>query len=227
MDLEELLVDEGVVAAEDFREAREVAGRQGRALAGVLVERGLAEDVLADVVARHLGTVVIDVELGALDTDAVRLIPEAVARRYLLIAVARGPAGSSLRVAFANPLDEEAVAAVREQTGLEVDPLVATVTGVQAAIEREYRGRDTRVLRSPRPGREDIGEEETRRVELRETCETTADSLSPGGTSPLHRLGTDATVEQRLEALLLALVEAGVLTRSDYLAALKRLMGKR
>lgn len=227
MDLEQLLVDEGVVAAEAFGEARDAAGREGRALCSVLVERGLAEDVFADVVARHLGTVVIDVELGALDTESVRMVPEEMARRYLAIPVARGPGGNSLRVAFANPLDEEAVAAVGEETGLEVDPLVATVSGVQAAIEREYEGRDTRVIRNPRPGHKDIGEEDTRRVELPEGRETTADTVSPGETSPLHRVEADATVEQRLEALLLALVEAGVLTRSDYLAALKRLMGKR
>lgn len=233
MELEELLVDEEVLAKEAVQEAVEAAARQGRAVAGILVEQhGVPDDVFADLVARAIGSVVIDVELGALDTESVRMVPEQIARRFLLIPVARGPGGTSLRVAFANPLDEDAVAAVRRESGLEVDPLVATVSGVQAAIEREYQGRDTRIIRNPPRTQSQLPDEDTRRVELPEGRETTADIVSPGrgtapGTSPLHRIETDATVEQRHEALLLALVEAGVLTRSDYLAALKRLMGKR
>lgn len=226
MELIDLLVGEGVADRGAVDEAHALAEEEGRALAGVLVERGtIAEDVFADLVARALGSVVIDVELGALDTESVRLVPEEIARRYLLIPVARGPGGSSLRVAFANPLDEDAIAAVREHTSLEVDPLVATVSGVQAAIEREYQGRDTRVIRTPKSRQAEMHPEDTRRVEA--GASRAAEPSRPSSTSPLHRLEEDATIEQRHEALLLALVEAGALTRSDYLAALKRLMGKR
>jgi hypothetical protein len=228
VDLLSLLLDEGVAPREALSAARATAEQEGRAIASVLVEGGaVPEDVFADVVARALGSVVIDVELGALDTDSVHLVTEELARRYLLIPVARGPGGSSLRVAFANPLDEDAITAVREHTELEVDPLVATVSGVQAAIDREFSGRDTRVIRAPK-GRE-LVPEDTRRMELptvaRDVVAETAHR--PSQTSPLHRLEQDATAEQRHEALLLALIEAGALTRSDYLAALKRLMGRR
>ena len=233
MDLISLLLDEGVAPPEALREAHATAEQEGRAIASVLVEGGaVTEDVFADVVARALGSVVIDVELGALDPDSVQLVTEELARRYLLIPVARGPSGSSLRVAFANPLDEDAIAAVREHTALEVDPLVATVSGVQAAIDREFGGRDTRVIRAPK-GRE-LVPEDTRRMELPAVPRgvgaepVIAESAHrPSQTSPLHRLEQDATAEQRHEALLLALIEAGAVTRSDYLAALKRLMGRR
>ena len=229
VDLFSLLLDEGVAPREALSAARATAEEEGRAIASVLVEGGaVPEDVFADVVARALGSVVIDVELGALDPDSVQLVTEELARRYLLIPVARGPGGSSLRVAFANPLDEDAIAAVREHTALEVDPLVATVSGVQAAIDREFSGRDTRVIRAPK-GRE-LVPEDTRRMELpavaRDVVAETA-AHRPSQTSPLHRLEQDATAEQRHEALLLALIEAGAITRSDYLAALKRLMGRR
>ncbi|MFW5920824.1 MAG: hypothetical protein ACOCUS_03200, partial [Polyangiales bacterium] len=46
-------------------------------------------------------------------------------------------------------------------------------------------------------------------------------------TSPLHRIEHEATMEQRFEALVLALIDAGVITRADYVEALRRLMGRR
>ncbi len=222
MGLGELLVREGIVDASSMRDATGRAEEAGRALAAILVDDDhVTEDALADAVARAVGTVVIDVDLGALDRESVRLIPESVARRFLLIAVARGPTGRTLRVAFADPLDEDAVASVRELTGLEVEPMVATVSGVKAALDREYKARTTEIIRAarPEPGRE-LAPEDTQQL-LSQRDPTHA------GTDPMHRLETEATIEQRHEALLLTLVEAGVLERADYVAALRRLKGRK
>jgi hypothetical protein len=175
--------------------------------------------------------VVIDVEKGTLDAEAVHLVGEATARRYLAVVVSTDSSGESVRVAFANPLDEDAVRAVRDQTGRNVQPLVATVSGVRAAIEREYSRRTTQVVRAPmaRSGSE-IAPEITRRVEGSQrrtpSSRAPADDGVPEGTSPLHRLEPEATPEQRHEALVLALIETGVITRADYVQALKRLLGK-
>ena len=222
MDLGQLLVGEGILAAGSAREAEGRATEAGRALAAILVDEGhVPEDALADVVARAIGTLVIDVDLGALDRESVKLIPESVARRFLLIAVARGPGGRSLRVAFANPLDEDAVASVRELTGLEVEPMVATVSGVKAALDREYRARTTEIIRAPRSeASPELAPEDTQQLlGPRDVANT--------GTDPIHRLESEATMEQRHEALVLTLIEAGVLTRSDYVAVLRRLKGRK
>jgi hypothetical protein len=50
------------------------------------------------------------------------------------------------------------------------------------------------------------------------------DELRAPATAPLVRMEARATTEQRMEALLLALIERGVLTRADYLDALRRLL---
>ncbi|RLB44754.1 MAG: hypothetical protein DRJ42_31225 [Deltaproteobacteria bacterium] len=222
MNLRELLVGEGIVDSQKAEEAEEDAVRLDRALVGVLIGRELAaEDAVADAVARAIGTVVIDVELGALDKEAVQMIPEGVARRHLLIAVARDPGGKRLRVALANPLDEAAIAAVTEATSLEVEPMVATVSGLAAAIDREYQAGSTQVIHGQGP-RSEIPREDTRKMR----DEDAAPGTTPGGTSPMHRLEQDAPIEQRHEALLLALVDAGILTRADYIAALRRLKGR-
>ncbi len=83
---------------------------------------------------------------------------------------------------------------------------------------------------TPRP---DLAAESTRRVDVRipgphETSPgARPDALvadEPSGTSPVHRIELEATIEQRHEALVLALVEAGVITRSDYTSVLRRLL---
>lgn len=231
-ELLDLIAANDLAPAATVRAARTAADREDRSFVEVLVEQGVAEETLADVVARAIGSVVVDVEGGTLDGDAVLLLPERIARRYLVIVVAPDPASDSLRVAFADPLDDDAVRVVREHTGLGVTQLVATVSGVRAAIDREYRPPNTRV--SPRAPRSDLASESTRRVEVRVPAphETSPgarpDTLLPdepaGGTSPVHRIEQEATIEQRHEALVLALVEAGVITRSDYTSVLRRML---
>lgn len=227
-----MLTREGLATEGAVRRARDRARAEERPAAAVLVDDGtVAADVLADALARAVESVVIDVEAGALDAESVALLPEPLARRHLALPVQTDPSGATLRVAFADPLDAEATDAVGEATGLAVQPLVATVPGVRAGIDREYRAFDTRVIRSAgraraeqptpaEPQRADVPSENTQRLQ-------TPGPEGPAGptTSPMHRLEDEAEVEQRLEALVLALIEAGVITRADYLAALRRLIG--
>ncbi len=219
MDLEELLVQEGVAAPpEQIRGVLALASSDGRHAVAALVEEGvIGEDVLADLLARAAGTVVVDLDRGTLDADAAHVLSGAEARELLAIPVAM--AGGKLRVAFANPLDLRARETVEQASGMPVQPLVGTLTGVREAVERAYAARTTRVVR---PALSEMPQENTRKVASPHATEPGKD------TAPLHRLEQEATIEQRHEALLLALIERGVLTRADYVEALKRLLaGKR
>ncbi|MEM9188205.1 MAG: hypothetical protein AAGF12_03470 [Myxococcota bacterium] len=218
-ELKELLLREHLVDPEAMDDADRVARRDGLSLVESLVDQGtIAEDALADVLARAIDGIVIDVDLGALDRESVRLIPPEVARRHLMVPVAQATNVEVLRVAFANPLDAEAVACAREFSGLEVEPMVATLSAIRAVLDREYRVVTTDVIRAQRT---------TKRPEFQgEVTRQISPPERRAGPSPTYRLGEEATIEQRHEALLLALVEAGVLTRADYLAALKRLAGR-
>lgn len=217
MDLEGLLVDEGVAAPRAvIRRVLSLADRDGRHPVAALVEEGIvAEDVLADLLARACSTVVVDLDRAELDPDAPHVIPWALARELLLLPLAR--TAGKLRVAFANPLDLDAARAVEAVSGMPVLPLVGTLSGVRDTIERVYAARPTRLVPAP-PS--EMPPEITRKVD------------PPHGdvskdTAPLHRLEEEATPEQRHEALLLALIERGVLTRADYVEALKRLLAAR
>ncbi len=105
------------------------------------VDAGLVgDDVLADLIARELGTVVIDLDQGMLERDAILLVPEAVARAAHAVAVLSEPNRSAIQVAFANPLDPRALRQVTDATGQRVQPLVAPLSAVRRALDREYGG---------------------------------------------------------------------------------------
>ena len=213
----------GVADVRALRAAAEAARAAGEAVVGRLVDDGVVgEDIIAEAVARAVGSVVVDLESGEIDDECVGMLPERIARRYLLVAVAPAAGGTRLRVAFADPLDTTAVDEVRSRTGLEVEPLVATVSDLRAAIRRAY-ARDTRVMnrpRAPAAAPSELASEATQRLA------GAAARIADVGTAPTHRLADGATLEQRHEALLLALVDAGLLSRADYTAALRRLLGR-
>ena len=143
-----------------------------------------------------------------------------MARQNHLLPVA-GPTGGKLRVVFVNPLDSDAADAVEEVTGLLIQRQVGTLTGVRAAIHRIYAGRTTRVVRAS----SEMAPEITRRVQA-PGSDAKGEGVSKD-TAPLHRLEQEATIEQRHEALLLALIERGAIGRVDYHDALKRLLSGR
>lgn len=200
------------------------------------VRRGVvSEDVLADLLAREAGSVVIDLDRGTLETEAVVLLPGTVARRHLAVPVAVEKGGRSVQVAFANPLDEDAVSAVGNHTGRSVRALVGTFSAVRRALDREYAepAQKTRVVegrrRSEAPPAEPVSEPpeapsepSSPAIPAESTRRFAEAALS--GTSPFHRLAEEASPEQRVEALVLALVDRGVLTRGDYEEALRRLL---
>jgi hypothetical protein len=206
------------------------------------VDAGLVgDDVLADLIARELGTVVIDLDQGMLERDAIQLVPEAVARNAHAVAVLSEPTRHAIQVAFANPLDPRAVHAVGEATGLRVQPLVAPLSAVRRALDREYGGAPVpesvlagrRRVEMPAESTQRLGlvhaegaRAEGGRAEGSRPRDLRSEELKAPVTAPLIRMEAQATNEQRVEALLLALIERGVLTRADYLDALRRLLSR-
>lgn len=201
VDLEELLIREGVAAPrERIRAVVRAADRNEEHCAAALVDQGVVtEDVLVEILARAAGAVVADPNDPALFPRP-DLASADIARRHLFCPVGAnrpgGDGGESVRVVFANPLDLTAMAAARTLSGLQVLPMVATVNDLRRLLDRAFPAAGA-------PGEPDAVTKDT---------------------SPLHHLEGEATMAQRHEALLLALVERGLITHADYAASLKRLL---
>lgn len=203
---------------------------------GRAIERGvLGEDVLADLLAREAGSVVIDLDRGTVEREAIWLVPESLARAHLAVPVAVD-ANRTLSVAFADPLDRAGASAIAEATGRAVRALVGTLSSVRRALDREYgkpgdvSGPPTQVLPGTRRRSEPPRTEEIERESIPSAAplppESTQQLRAAGTTQPAHRIEQEASMAQRHEALLLALIDRGILTRADYAAALARLLGR-
>ena len=105
----------------------------------VLVEMGLVTETAAVLVlAQQMGLDFIDLGEASLDSSAVALVPEAVARRYLCIAVSIDDDGK-LVVAMADPGNVVAVDDIRAITKKDVRTVLATKADILGAMNRFYR----------------------------------------------------------------------------------------
>ncbi len=100
----DLLIEHRVISHEQLNVALAEQKKSGRKLGRVLIENGyLSEDQLLDFLARQLNIPYIDLKRYHLKPEVVRLIPEAHARRFRVLALEEGH--DSLLIGMADPTD--------------------------------------------------------------------------------------------------------------------------
>ncbi|MBC8277611.1 MAG: Flp pilus assembly complex ATPase component TadA [FCB group bacterium] len=134
----EILVAHNVVTEEQIKhglsDQRENHGRLG----DVLVSNGYAvEEDIYRALANQLGVEFFDNDtiLGAKE-EVVRLIPEDFAHEHVLIAVQQ--TDSTVRVAMSEPDDIVALDNLYSLTNMDVEPVMATPSGINQAIDQLY-----------------------------------------------------------------------------------------
>ncbi|MHB8428628.1 MAG: GspE/PulE family protein [Acidiferrobacterales bacterium] len=100
----DLLIEHKIISQEQLNAALAEQKKSGRKLGRVLIESGyLTEDQLLDFLARQLNVPYIDLKRYHLKPEVVRLIPEAHARRFRVLALEDGR--DSLLIGMADPTD--------------------------------------------------------------------------------------------------------------------------
>ncbi len=139
MRLGEMLMARGLISAEDLEKGLEIQRERGEKIGKILIDLGFvaARDVVAALSEQ------LSIPIVAVDGPP-PAIPETegLSARFLrqCKAIPVGIEGSSLRLAMADPLDFETIAAVRGFTGLAVEPALATEQEILDAIEKHYGG---------------------------------------------------------------------------------------
>jgi len=132
----EILVDPGLVSAADFEVAVKESEKSSLPLDEVLVDRNLVPDeYLGQITAAALGYPFIRPDAMSVPDHVLRLVPERVARRARVVAVAKDEAGD-LKLAMRDPGDLELARLIEKRSGLRVRPHYATARGIGAGIER-------------------------------------------------------------------------------------------
>ncbi len=121
------------------REELETAGKSGvGSIHQALIEQGvLTKDQVYEALADEFGVAYIDLENFMLDDEQISLIPEELARKYLVVPVFS--LEGTLGLAMADPRNVEAIDQVSHRTGLAVDPYLAAEEDILKVIDRRFR----------------------------------------------------------------------------------------
>ncbi|MBD0382367.1 GspE/PulE family protein [Paenibacillus sedimenti] len=133
----ELLVMNGLITEEQLGQALKEQAHTAKKIGEILIEHGfINERQLVEVLEFQLGIPAVNLTDAPYDLEAVRLIDESVARKYGLIPIECK--NKKLKVAMADPLNEGAIQEIQIQTGMIVQPFLATRTEVEEGIIRQY-----------------------------------------------------------------------------------------
>jgi len=131
------LIQAGLISARELSRAVKEQRRSGERLGAVLVRLQLASDEqIASALASQLGLPYADLATDAIDPEAARLIPKAIATREGCLALRLDR--QTLFVAMADPLRISLVQDLQDQTGYRIREVVAARGAILDAIERAY-----------------------------------------------------------------------------------------
>lgn len=96
----------------------------------------LPEGELTNALSLLHRTPTIDLHAFEIAPEVLRLVSRSFCARHVVLPVSR--AGGSLVVAFVDPKDRSAFEAVKEATGLKIDPVIASESEILSAIARHF-----------------------------------------------------------------------------------------
>ncbi len=136
--LGELLVREKLISLQQLRQAQDEQRRTGQNLGATLAKLGYISDgEITNFLSAQYRVPAVNLDEYEIDQEVLRLVSREVCDKHKIIPVSR--AGSSLIMAMADPTNLHAIDDIKFLTGFNVEPVVASETAIQAAVERYYQ----------------------------------------------------------------------------------------
>ena len=137
--LGQLLITSSMISEEQLKEAMGLQRREGGRLGTNLVKLGyITEEKLVAFLSKQWGVPAINLSEYKIDPSVLKLVPMEIARKYLIIPVAR--VGATLTIAMADPSNVFVIDDVKFMTGYNVEVVVSGETTIINAINTCYRG---------------------------------------------------------------------------------------
>jgi type IV pilus assembly protein PilB len=135
--LGELLLREKVLTPDQLKSALEVQKEKNVPLQTAVISLGLVtEEDMAQALSRQLGYPYIDLDQFEVYPDVVNLIPIEIVKKYMIMPIHR--IRSFLTLAMVDPTDLEVIEDIRFRTGLSIQPVIASESGILNAINKYY-----------------------------------------------------------------------------------------
>jgi len=133
----ELLLKERRITADQLQEALAHQKIHGGKLGSSLVKLGFVKgDDITAVLSRQYGVPSINLAEFEIDPSVIKLIPVETVQRYQVVPLSR--TGATLTIAMTDPTNVFAMDDIKFMTGYNVEPVVASETAVQDAIQKYY-----------------------------------------------------------------------------------------
>ncbi len=135
--LGELLLREKVLTPDQLKSALEVQKEKNVPLQTAIMSLGLiSEEEMAQALSRQLGYPYIDLDQFEVYPDVVTLIPVEIVKKYMIMPIHR--IRSFLTLSMVDPTDLEVIEDIRFRTGLSIQPVIASESGIMNAINKYY-----------------------------------------------------------------------------------------
>lgn len=133
----ELLLEQGLINRELLKEALGYQKQYGGFIGDYLVKHGyVSEKDIVLCICRQYGFPYIDISSFTIDKKIINLVPASISEKFCLIPIDK--IGSLITIAMVNPLNYEAIQAVKLATGCEVQIFIATISDIKNALETYY-----------------------------------------------------------------------------------------
>ncbi|MBI2040263.1 type II/IV secretion system protein [Candidatus Microgenomates bacterium] len=135
--LEDILFRQGLLSSDQLSAVKLESINSGQPVEKIIVQHSLVPlDKLTQAKAQILNMPFVKLEGKAIPVDVLNLIPEAAARRYVIIPFEKR--SDELWVAMADPLDIQIIQFTEKRSGKRVKPFLALAADILKAINDQY-----------------------------------------------------------------------------------------
>jgi len=135
--LGELLVREKLISLQQLRQAQEEQRKSGGNLGYALAKLGyISDNEITNFLSTQYRVPAVNLDEYEIDPEMTKLVSKEVCEKHKIIPLSRS--GPALVVAMADPTNLHAIDDIKFLTGFNVEPVVASETGILGAIERAY-----------------------------------------------------------------------------------------
>ena len=138
--LGDVLVNSGIITADDLKRGLELQRGSGRKLGETLVDEGTTtEENIAKALSSQLGYEMVDLQEMTIDEEILNLVPANILKKHVMLPFEYSLSGMNIiRVAMADPMNMAAMDDINIITNLQVEPVVATSQGILLALDRYF-----------------------------------------------------------------------------------------
>ena len=213
----ELVLKEKRITPAQLQEALSYQKTHGGKLGMNLVKLGFVKDEeITALLSKQYGVASINLSQFEIDPGIIKLIPSETAHKYQIVPLSRS--GATLTIAMTDPTNVFAMDDIKFMTGYNVEPVVASETGVAEAIQRYYAAAVARPAREGAPTNNDpMASVASLEMVTRELADSAVldddvevlEDLEQIDVASLERQGGEAPVIRLVNLMLMSAIQKG------------------